>query len=75
MSTTNKQTGGHAFPCEIDNGMTLRDYFAGKALSGMLANSGGDGDQRILDQGARIRRSDARIAYAYADAMLEARKA
>jgi len=33
----------HAFPHQLDegsprNGMTLRDYFAGQALAGMMAN-------------------------------------
>jgi hypothetical protein len=41
-----KDTGGPAYPCPIQHddwredyqGMTLRDYFAGKAMQGMLAN-------------------------------------
>jgi hypothetical protein len=43
-------------------GMTLRDYFAGQALAGRLA----DGTDRL-------RQSVAEEAYAYADAMIEAR--
>ena len=44
------------------HGMTLRDYFAGQALAGRLA----DGTDRL-------RQSVAEEAYAYADAMIEAR--
>jgi hypothetical protein len=46
----------------FEDGMTLRDYFAGQALSGRLA----DGTDRR-------KRDVAEEAYAYADAMLEAR--
>lgn len=28
--------GGPAFPCEVGNGMSLRDYFAAAALQGIL---------------------------------------
>jgi hypothetical protein len=45
------------------NGMTLRDYFAAKALQGLLACSEADGTNDDF----------ARWAYKYADAMLEAR--
>ena len=45
------------------HGMTLRDYFAGQALAGRLA----DGTDRL-------RQSVAEEAYAYADAMIEARE-
>ncbi|WP_338524862.1 hypothetical protein [Erwinia aphidicola] len=38
-----KETGGPAFPVDVDGrnyhpGQTLRDYFAGKALQGMMAS-------------------------------------
>lgn len=38
-----KDTGGPAFPVPVQNykdqeGMTLRDYFAAKAMQGMLCN-------------------------------------
>ena len=48
-----------------DAGMTLRDYFAGQALSGMLANP------EPLDL---LHNEIADYAYEVADAMLEARK-
>jgi len=62
------ETGGPAFPCHpgIENplydGMTLRDYFAAKAMQGILFEG--------LDES-----ETAKNAYAMADAMLEARKA
>jgi hypothetical protein len=55
-----------AVPADWDRyelGMTLRDYFAGQALAGRLA----DGTDRL-------RQSVAEEAYAYADAMLKARE-
>jgi hypothetical protein len=79
MSTTN--TGGPAFPTWeqdeygskfFNEGMTLRDYFAAKALQGLLADPEPldlwDGDKTIAD-------TYAREAYVYADAMLRAREA
>ena len=75
MSNTN--TGGPAFPCEWDyinstreaaNGMTLRDYFAAKAMQGMATSP-----EHCRDGWAH---SDIAIqAYALADAMLRAREA
>jgi hypothetical protein len=74
---SNKNTGGPAFPSglqeqaddtvdSLHKGMTLRDYFAAKAMQGMLAcpvqpQSGAD--------------LYARDAYFVADAMLKAREA
>jgi hypothetical protein len=66
MSNTN--TGGPAFPYENryeHEGMTLRDYFAAKALQGICA-SGPTSDW----SNTRI----AADAYALADAMLKARE-
>jgi len=45
-------------------GMTLRDYFAAKAMQGLLACPLGDGTKQDF----------ARLAYEYADAMLKARQ-
>ena len=66
MSNTN--TGGPAFPIGSGDmrdptGMTLRDYFAVKAMQVFVA------DQR------RGMAEDAKDAYAMADAMLKAREA
>ena len=50
-------------------GMTLRDWFAGQALAGMMANpSVFDGDDRSI-------KACAPQCYAVADAMLAAREA
>jgi hypothetical protein len=65
--------GGPAFPVahEVNletcrKGMSLRDWFAGQALAGWLANPVGDGsDANEL----------ARYSYKMADAMLKAREA
>lgn len=88
-----KTDGGPAFPtlaCRSDMpasytdcpGMTLRDYFAAKALQGLLAKEGcaADGITQTL-AGSDPQRDallfahgDAQRAYVYADAMLAARK-
>jgi len=64
MNTIND--GGPAFPQGDDGswgtGMTLRDWFAGQALAGMLANP----DSWTQAGGV--------MAYRYADAMLKARE-
>ncbi len=52
-------------------GMKLRDYFAAKALAGMLANP--QGDYSPLTKSAVL--GYAADAYACADAMLNAREA
>jgi hypothetical protein len=74
MSDTN--TGGPAFPCEWDyigskreaaNGMTLRDYFAAKAMQSFTADVGWKSDQQWFEEIAEG-------AYRQADAMLKARK-
>jgi hypothetical protein len=65
------KTGGPAFPqrstdsWEVDaEGMALRDYFAAKAMQGMLASDADLGEAGL-----------AKWAYVYADAMLAAREA
>jgi hypothetical protein len=74
MSNTN--TGGPAFPAFEHHagygqmlavgGMTLRDYFAAKAMQSLILQSTG-ADFEIPDA--------AEDAYSYADAMLKAREA
>ncbi|EHM0713737.1 hypothetical protein JDT53_12485 [Escherichia coli] len=82
----NKETGGRAFPVdsvverdekghlhgfEISSaGMTLRDYFAAKAIQGMLSNSGMW--DLVNERHAELAAED---AYQVADAMLRAREA
>ena len=69
--TTN--TGGAAFPyaavhgCNGEYGMTLRDYFAARALQNFRDQIGSQSDQEWFD---RI----AEGAYRMADAMLRARE-
>ena len=60
-----KNDGGPAFPNEFGCGMTLRDWYAGMALQGELANSGEEpwsDDNELMC---------ARRCYAFADAMLK----
>jgi hypothetical protein len=59
-------TGGPAFPAErnLTQGMTLRDYFAAKAMQAIIEKVG---DWKYLQQPV------ADWAYEYADAMLKAR--
>ena len=80
MSNTN--TGGPAFPTtkpldswgDPNQGMTLRDYFAAKAMQGLIScpnwreNAGEDVDMDASDYTANA-------AYMMADAMLKAREA
>lgn len=69
MSEIKKSNTGYAFPVAAtaenypQTGMTLRDYFAGQALEGMIA----DHTNLCLPLLAKQ-------AYDIADAMLEARK-
>jgi hypothetical protein len=60
-------TGGPAFPSPalqtFKEGMTLRDYFAAKAMQGIVSN--GDVDPQKISQ----------ASYIIADAMLKARQA
>ena len=80
-----KNDGGPAFPCEVQDGetahgtpkwepcagMTLRDYFAGQALAGMLANTHYKLD---LSLESGVDDSFSARAYRVADAMLAARE-
>ena len=65
---TDTNTGGPAFPSHgsmgevAHEGMALRDYFAAKAMQGLLANNNIDAQQI------------AKAAYIVADAMLKARE-
>ena len=77
-----KNTGGPAFPVadpfavkcpptdsealRLQQGMALRDYFAAKAMQGVIAGWG---------TGLPPSDTTASAAYAYADAMLKAREA
>ena len=73
-----KNTGGQAFPVAGSyhnyswEGMTLRDYFAAKALQGWLASYPADAVHPVA---AGNTAQVAQMAYIMADAMLEARGA
>lgn len=82
------KTGGRAFPCDSiverdevghlhgfevsSGGMTLRDYFAAKALQGWLASYPDDNRHPVIAGNAD---EVAMNAYQMADAMLRAREA
>jgi len=67
---SNTKTGGSAFPvCDAARiheleGMTLRDYFAAKAMQGLMAGTLKTIDTSLI----------ARDCYVLADAMLKARE-
>ena len=70
----NKDTGGAAFPLKEpltsdSEGMSLRDYFAAKAINGMLANALYD---EFLGSGdfTKVVGRYAKLGYMYADAMM-----
>ncbi len=75
-------TGGPAFPCDLTmydqeivnqfQGMTLRDYFAAKAMQGLLANP--KLQDQILKEGGAFGGWVEHSAYGWADAMLKARE-
>jgi hypothetical protein len=65
------KTGGPAFPVPDDAsdmfGMTMRDYFAAKAMQGIVARDSDPSPEKVG--------SIARQAYILADSMLKARTA
>jgi hypothetical protein len=71
MSTI--KDGGPAFPRTYNgdghNGMTLRDYFASKAMNGLILNG------RSMDLSVGVENALAELSYRIADAMLAAREA
>ena len=79
--------GGAAFPrsgnddCTSEFGMTLRDYFAGQALAGVVPGIEHEVDKinpdsKYYDQSFdQLHQCAAIRAYCYADAMLAAREA
>jgi hypothetical protein len=76
-------TGGPAFPCDRikddqgnwhnSSGMTMRDYFAAKAMQGLLAGS--PSTLSALSDRTHSDGSVSDVAYKMADAMLKARSA
>ena len=83
------ETGGPAFPVQTSitsdgstltvkgsSGLTLRDYFAAKAMQALLTKQGPYGEDRLRPYSENVQNVDELAEYAYtqADAMLEARK-
>lgn len=76
---TDKKQGGTAFPCRVLNktpGMSLRDYFAAKAMQAIFA---GEGARQVASRDGRYTEGNwsqvvALNAYEMADAMIEARE-
>ena len=69
MNDSNIDDGGPAFPIteyglQGYSGMSLRDWFAGQALAGMLRNQSAYGSPSNAGE----------WSYQFADAMIEARK-
>ena len=70
--TISKENGDWAFPTNnsklgvVTTGMTMRQYFAGQAMTGLLAKYGIDNQEHFMDQIAID-------AYDMADKMLERR--
>jgi hypothetical protein len=73
-SNMTTETGGPAFPAQVKffdeptTGMTLRDYFAAKAMQGMLSANGDSNGYLEYEE-----ETVAANAYKLADAMLRAR--
>ena len=78
------ETGGPAFPTNYrhranDPGMDLRDYFAAKAMQGVVSSIATEDDYRRLSghasaSGLTVSEWIARDAFKQADAMLKARE-
>ena len=90
MSDKHISDGGPAYPLPVDNeqcrarfesgygGMTLRDYFAAKAMQGLLANPSGAIQQNGMSGWGWCNCTVddvAEFAWHIADAMLKAREA
>ena len=82
---SNKKTGGPAFPIppseengfEQCDGITMRDYFAAKAIQGWLANPSATPVEAEIDNADPELLADVAAVFGYmvADAMLKQRKA
>ena len=62
-----KNTGGYAFPVGIVPGMNLRDYFAAKAMQGLLSSANFSAE--FINEGHIFSAS-----YKIADAMIKERE-
>jgi hypothetical protein len=76
--------GGPAFPCPVGHiecfhppGMSLRDYFAAKAMAGICGNSGGAFQPNSISGWGLVNcvtEDLAKLAYQISDEMLKARE-
>jgi hypothetical protein len=69
MSLTKDGYGIHFSESSIAPGMTLRDYFAGQALAGVLSTH-----DKCLESSFKRYRTVAEISYGFADAMIGERE-
>lgn len=70
------KTGGSAFPKNYgipNEGMTLRDYFAGLAMQGLLSNKH-MGDAALHGSAQELLKEISEAAYEFADTMLAERE-
>ena len=65
--------GGPAYPFVGNQGMTLRDYFAGQAMTGLLAAEQPGGFSYVKDATRTRAEYAAKEAYEMADAMIDER--
>ena len=74
-----KNDGGQAFPTAptewsgLNEGMSLRDYFAAQAMCSLLSNNSDDAEDRVRNAADLIASRIASRAYVMADAMIKAR--
>lgn len=72
--------GGYAFPVDPrqafggNSDMTLRDYFAAKAMQGLLAHVGCEPSAVFPESKFSAGHDIAKASYEYADTMLKARQ-
>jgi hypothetical protein len=69
MNKFREVTGGQAFPDEANDGLTILDYFAAKAMQAFITKSGGAGG---TDK--KVNSVIAEISYSVAIEMLEAKQ-
>ena len=76
-----KETGGPAFPINVDSemtclGMTLRDYFAAEAMSLVMPDAIKELQRGYLSQEKtdKLKTAACEACYGIADAMLKARE-
>mgnify|MGYP001368193089 CR=1 FL=1 len=78
-SPSKKPQNPQAFACAADDdflqeGMTLRDYFAAKAMQGILASCANPGSGNPMLLSDHSLNNQAKHSYKLADAMLKARE-